>query len=71
MSPSIDFSNVKSFLSDDVLANHNLEIKTKGDFKEKHPHYRDYFVDLSYFFSYSFIQFLTVPKFLRDVPVFL
>lgn len=29
----------------DVLANRNPEVKPKDDFKEKHPHYRDFFVD--------------------------
>ncbi len=29
----------------DVLANRNPEIKPKDDFKEKHPHYRDFYVD--------------------------
>lgn len=28
-----------------VLAEHNPEIKFKDDFKEKHPNYRDYYVD--------------------------
>jgi len=29
----------------EVLANRNPEIKPKDDFKEKHPHYRDFYVD--------------------------
>jgi hypothetical protein len=29
----------------DVLANRNTEVKPKDDFKEKHPNYRDFFVD--------------------------
>ena len=29
----------------DVLANRNPDVKPKDDFKEKHPHYRDVFVD--------------------------
>jgi len=29
----------------DVLANRNPEVKPKDDFKEKHPHYRNFFVD--------------------------
>ncbi len=29
----------------DVLANRNPEVKPKDDFKEKHPHYRSFFVD--------------------------
>ncbi len=29
----------------DVLANRNPEVKPKDDFKEKHPHYRAFFVD--------------------------
>ena len=29
----------------DVLANRNPDVKPKDDFKEKHPHYRDFFVD--------------------------
>jgi len=29
----------------DVLANRNPEVKPKDDFKEKQPHYRDFFVD--------------------------
>ncbi len=29
----------------DVLANRNPLIKPKGDFEEKHPHYRNFFVD--------------------------
>jgi len=29
----------------DVLQNHNLEVKLKDDFKEKHPNYRQFAVD--------------------------
>ena len=29
----------------DVLANRNPDVKPKDDFKEKHPHYRNFFVD--------------------------
>jgi len=29
----------------DVLANRHPDVKPKDDFKEKHPHYRDFFVD--------------------------
>lgn len=29
----------------DVLKDRNPEIKPKDDFKEKHPNYRDFFVD--------------------------
>jgi transposase-like protein len=29
----------------DVLANRNPDVKPKDDFKEKHPHFRDFFVD--------------------------
>ncbi len=29
----------------EVLANHNPEVKSKDDFKEKHPNYRNFFVD--------------------------
>jgi len=29
----------------EVLANRNPNVKPKDDFKEKHPHYRDFFVD--------------------------
>ncbi|MBA7697597.1 IS6 family transposase ISHco2 [subsurface metagenome] len=29
----------------DILANRNPDVKPKDDFKEKHPHYRDFFVD--------------------------
>lgn len=29
----------------DILKNRNPEIKPKDDFKEKHPNYRDFFVD--------------------------
>ena len=29
----------------DVLANRNPEVKPRDDFKEKHPHYRNFFVD--------------------------
>lgn len=29
----------------DVLANRNPEVKPKDDFKEKHPNYRNFFVD--------------------------
>lgn len=29
----------------DVLTNRNPDVKPKDDFKEKHPHYRDYSVD--------------------------
>ncbi len=29
----------------DVLANRNPDVKPKDDFKEKHPHYRSFFVD--------------------------
>ena len=29
----------------DVLANRNPEIKPKDDFKEKHPNYRNFYVD--------------------------
>ncbi len=29
----------------DVLANRNPDVKPKDDFKEKHPHYREFFVD--------------------------
>lgn len=28
-----------------ILANRNPEVKPKDDFKEKHPHYRDFSVD--------------------------
>lgn len=29
----------------DVLQDHNPEVKPKDDFKDKHPNYRDFFVD--------------------------
>ena len=29
----------------DILKNKNPDVKPKDDFKEKHPHYRDYSVD--------------------------
>lgn len=29
----------------DILANRNPDIKPKDDFKEKHPNYRNFFVD--------------------------
>ena len=29
----------------DILANRNPDVKPKDDFKEKHPHYRNFFVD--------------------------
>ena len=29
----------------DVLTNRNPEVKPKDDFKEKHPNYRNFFVD--------------------------
>ncbi len=29
----------------DVLANRNPDVKPKDDFKEKHPHHRNFFVD--------------------------
>lgn len=29
----------------EILQNKNPEIKPKDDFKEKHPNYRDFFVD--------------------------
>jgi len=29
----------------DILANRNPDVKPKDDFKEKHPHYREFFVD--------------------------
>ncbi len=29
----------------DVLANRNPDVKPKDDFKEKHPNYRNFFVD--------------------------
>lgn len=29
----------------EVLANRNPEVKPKDDFKEKHPNYRNFFVD--------------------------
>ena len=29
----------------EILANRNPEIKPKDDFKEKHPNYREFFVD--------------------------
>lgn len=29
----------------DILANRNPDVKTKDDFKEKHPNYRNFFVD--------------------------
>ncbi|MBU1147963.1 MAG: hypothetical protein KKD11_06380 [Candidatus Omnitrophica bacterium] len=29
----------------DILANRNPDVKPKDDFKEKHPNYRNFFVD--------------------------
>ncbi len=29
----------------EILANRNPEVKPKDDFKEKHPNYRDFYVD--------------------------
>ena len=39
-----DIEQIVQGLSD-VLANRNPDIKPKDDFKEKHPHYRNFFID--------------------------
>ncbi len=41
----------------DVLANRNPEVRPKDDFKEKHPHYRNFFVDPN-----------SPPKYLKVLP---
>ena len=40
----IEIEHIVKSLSD-ILANRNPDVKPKDDFKEKHPNYRNFFVD--------------------------